>query len=111
MFRFARKLLGVALDKKRARGGVPCQDAAPALLPLLPAGVEDGGVQGLEEVRQSAHLPLQPEQNLKTEVQQLGAVHVAELAQGDWERLPTWPTLLEMQKRRLLAAARAASNT
>ena len=59
-------------------------------------------VVGLREVLSSAALPERVSTQLMIEIRALGAIHVNELRLEDWQGLPSWPNLRELEKRRVL---------
>ena len=100
---------------KRRPGGIPqcrfcfarwvCQSAAQydtsqALAAPHPDGMS---VSGLESLLLVAKIPKSLFVDIQSEVSDLGAVHVRELRQEDWQKLPPWKNLREMERRRLLA--------
>ena len=50
-------------------------------------------------------VPFSMNKVLVEELEQLGAVHIAELTAADWESLSTWGELLPLQRRHLLQCA------
>jgi len=85
--------------------GAAAQDASPGLQPLLASPAregEGGGIAGFQELLAAVQLPVGAAQSLAEDLEELGAVSVAELTSADWESLNVWATLRTLQKRRLL---------
>ena len=61
-------------------------------------------MQGLEALLTAASVPEEVARQLKTEVANLGALHVSELDERDWRALPAWADLRELEQRRILAS-------
>ena len=60
------------------------------------------GVEGLESLLAAARIPADVVAPLQAQVAALGAVHVGELLAPDWERLPAWEGMRELERRRIL---------
>ena len=91
------------LAKWLCEGAVAFDARSVLARPQLGAGTSHG-VQGLAALLSTASLPADIVSQLQEQVEALGALHVLELAAGDWATLPVWGSLLEMQKRRLCRA-------
>ena len=59
-------------------------------------------IQGLSDCLGALQAPHATCKALLEDLEQLGAVCVAELTAADWESLSTWGMLLPLQRRRLL---------
>ena len=68
------------------------------LLPVASLSVDD-----LDVFLARARVPVRVQMAINTDVVALGAVDVAELSQADWESLPSWPLLKNLERRRILA--------
>ena len=95
--------------------GAAAADAQPALGPMLP--VRQGAsrqeespdparvaaIGGLHALLAAAQLPGLVASALLEDLEELGAVNVAELAGADWEAMHSWGLLRTLQRRRVLA--------
>eukprot|EP00973_Karenia_brevis_P069290 9634833-Karenia_brevis.AAC.1 len=72
--------------------------AAPAAPFLQP-----GNINGLTQVLVSAKLTPEARASIETDVVNMGPVDVRELTHADWCALPSWSSLREMERRRILA--------
>ena len=67
----------------------------------------DGGlIGGMAQLQGQAQLSMVATADLSLELRNLGAVHVREVAAGEWEQLAAWRSLLPFEQRRLLHAVR-----
>ena len=64
-------------------------------------------VEGLAQLMRAARLAGEVILALERDVEASGAVHVNELTPEDWAQLSSWPQVRPLERRRLLAAARA----
>lgn len=91
-------------------GAAEYEAASRPLLPLVAPGVSEGGgdsgvVQGFGHLMNAASIPKDMQNMLRLDLQDLGAVAIAELSLQDWEGLPCWANLRPLQRRRLLQQA------
>ncbi|CAE7469421.1 unnamed protein product, partial [Symbiodinium pilosum] len=61
-------------------------------------------ITGLAALAERAKLPAHKIDQIRAELEALGAIHIAELTAADWQSLSCWPTLLPFEQRRLLAS-------
>ena len=66
------------------------------------ASAEAEEVTDLAQLLAAAKLPPHTVAALTQQVLALGAVHVQELSRDDWAQLPAWPSMKEMERRRVL---------
>lgn len=71
-----------------------------------PPAHSDGDVQGFSAAMDIAKLPQTAVSALRSDVVRTGAISIHELRRTDWELLPAFQSLKELEKRRLLAALR-----
>ena len=61
-------------------------------------------ITGLAALAERAKLPAHTIDQIRAELEALGAIHIAELTAADWQSLSCWPILLPFEQRRLLAS-------
>ncbi len=75
----------------------------PEILPGTPSDqFVAESIAGLHSLMIGACIPDSKQQNLKADLEDLGAIAVQELTKEDWESLPCWKNLRPLQQRRLL---------
>jgi len=85
------------------RQGAEEFDAAAALHASRPsASASSRAVRGLAELFQNAAIDEAVAQQLRVEIDALGAVDVQELRLEDWRALPSWARLRPLERRRLV---------